>query len=87
MAFGGSQEPAAYGELVWIGGLNHDVNKKLSGGIASIMESNLSVPKSRFYLKFHDSKASRNYVSSVCLLLVYRTCSHCKFCYSIHSLN
>ncbi|CAN6344170.1 unnamed protein product [Urochloa humidicola] len=51
-------EPAAYGELVSIGGLNPDVNKKLSAGIASILESKLSIPKSRFYLKFHDSKRS-----------------------------
>ncbi|CAL4989942.1 unnamed protein product [Urochloa decumbens] len=58
MAFGGTQEPAAYGELVSIGGLNPDVNKKLSAGIASILESKLSIPKSRFYLKFHDSKRS-----------------------------
>jgi len=61
MAFGGTQEPAAYGELVSIGGLNPDVNKKLSAGIASILESKLSIPKSRFYLKFHDSKASGHY--------------------------
>ncbi|XP_066355260.1 uncharacterized protein [Miscanthus floridulus] len=58
MAFGGTQEPAAYGELVSIGGLNPNVNKKLSAGIASILESKLSVPKSRFYLKFNDSKGS-----------------------------
>uniref|UniRef100_A0A8R7UI75 Macrophage migration inhibitory factor-like protein n=1 Tax=Triticum urartu TaxID=4572 RepID=A0A8R7UI75_TRIUA len=64
MAFGGTQEPAAYGELVSIGGLNPDVNKKLSAGIASILESKLSIPKSRFYLKFHDSKASRYYLLS-----------------------
>jgi hypothetical protein len=61
MAFGGTQEPSAYGELVSIGGLNPDVNKKLSAGIASILESKLSIPKSRFYLKFYDSKARRNY--------------------------
>uniref|UniRef100_R7WEP5 Uncharacterized protein n=1 Tax=Aegilops tauschii TaxID=37682 RepID=R7WEP5_AEGTA len=36
MAFGGTQEPAAYGELVSIEGLNPDVNKKLSADIASI---------------------------------------------------
>jgi hypothetical protein len=72
MAFGGTQEPTAYGELVSIGGLNPDVNKKLSAGITSILESKLFVPKSRFYLKFHDSKASRNYVSSVCLLVYVR---------------
>jgi hypothetical protein len=61
MAFGGTQEPAAYGELVSIGGLNPNVNKKLSAGIASILESKLSVPKSRFYLKFNDSKVGSQY--------------------------
>jgi len=61
MAFGGTQEPAAYGEQVSIGGLNPDVNKKLSTGIDSILESKLSVPKSRFYLKFYDSKVSNHY--------------------------
>ncbi|XP_020101141.1 macrophage migration inhibitory factor homolog isoform X2 [Ananas comosus] len=58
IAFGGTQQPAAYGELVSIGGLNPDVNKKLSAGIANILETKLSVPKSRFFLKFYDSKGS-----------------------------
>ncbi|XP_015897413.1 uncharacterized protein LOC107431054 isoform X2 [Ziziphus jujuba] len=58
ISFGGSEQPAAYGELVSIGGLNPDVNKKLSAAIASILETKLSVPKSRFFLKFHDSKGS-----------------------------
>ncbi|KAJ6699418.1 hypothetical protein OIU79_012635 [Salix purpurea] len=35
-----------------------DVNKKLSSAIATILESKLSVPKSRFFLKFFDSKGS-----------------------------
>uniref|UniRef100_A0A0E0MIQ7 PRA1 family protein n=2 Tax=Oryza punctata TaxID=4537 RepID=A0A0E0MIQ7_ORYPU len=65
MAFGGTQEPAAYGELVSIGGLNPDVNKKLSAGIASILESKLSIPKGRFYLKFYDSKGAADLLSSV----------------------
>ncbi|KAI6675255.1 hypothetical protein NL676_003161 [Syzygium grande] len=56
MAFGGTEQPAAYGELVSIGGLNADVNKKLSAAIASILESKLSIPKSRFFLKFYDTK-------------------------------
>lgn len=59
MAFGGTEQPAAYGELVSIGGLNSDVNKKLSGAIANILESKLSVPKSRFYLKFYDTKVNK----------------------------
>lgn len=58
MAFGGTEQPAAYGELVSIGGLNPDTNKKLSAAIASILETKLSVPKSRFFLKFYDTKAS-----------------------------
>ncbi|KAL6513036.1 hypothetical protein OROMI_034639 [Orobanche minor] len=57
MAFGGTEQPAAYGELVSIGGLNSDVDKKLSGAIANILETKLSIPKSRFYLKFYDTKA------------------------------
>jgi hypothetical protein len=58
ISFGGTEEPAAYGELVSIGGLNPDTNKKLSGAIATILESKLSVSKSRFFLKFYDTKAS-----------------------------
>lgn len=58
MAFGGTEQPAAYGELVSIGGLNADVNKKLSAAIADILETKLSIPKSRFFLKFYDTKGS-----------------------------
>ncbi|KAG6745332.1 hypothetical protein POTOM_051987 [Populus tomentosa] len=47
ISFGGTEQPAAYGELVSVGGLNSDVNKKLSSAIATILESKLSVPKSR----------------------------------------
>ncbi|KAG6595575.1 hypothetical protein SDJN03_12128, partial [Cucurbita argyrosperma subsp. sororia] len=58
MSFGGSEQPAAYGELVSIGGLNPDVNKKLSAAVSAILETKLSVPKSRFFLKFYDTKGS-----------------------------
>ncbi|KAH8484812.1 hypothetical protein H0E87_026537 [Populus deltoides] len=47
ISFGGTEQPAAYGELVSVGGLNSDVNNKLSSAIATILESKLSVPKSR----------------------------------------
>lgn len=57
MSFGGTEQPAAYGELVSIGGLSPDVNKKLSAAISAILETKLSVPKSRFFLKFYDTKA------------------------------
>ncbi|KAG6533977.1 macrophage migration inhibitory factor homolog [Zingiber officinale] len=58
ISFGGNEQPAAYGELVSIGGLNPDTNKKLSAAIAEILETKLSVPKSRFFLKFYDTKGS-----------------------------
>nr|8AP3_A Chain A, MIF homologue [Arabidopsis thaliana]8AP3_B Chain B, MIF homologue [Arabidopsis thaliana]8AP3_C Chain C, MIF homologue [Arabidopsis thaliana] len=58
MSFGGTEDPAAYGELVSIGGLNADVNKKLSAAVSAILETKLSVPKSRFFLKFYDTKGS-----------------------------
>ena len=58
ISFGGTEQPAAYGELVSIGGLNPSTNKELSAEISAILETKLSVPKSRFFLKFYDSKAS-----------------------------
>ncbi|CAH1437995.1 unnamed protein product [Lactuca virosa] len=58
MAFRGSEQSASYGELVSIGDLNPDVNKKLSVAVADILSSKLSVPKSQFFLKFFDSERS-----------------------------
>lgn len=57
ISFGGTEEPAAYGELVSIGGLGSDTNKKLSAAIATALEK-ITVPKSRFYIKFYDVKRS-----------------------------
>ncbi|KAF2306477.1 hypothetical protein GH714_018424 [Hevea brasiliensis] len=75
IAFGGTEQPAAYGELVSIGGLGPDVNKKLSAAISAILETKLSVSKSRFFLKFYDTKASNlnlpikvKNMHSVCML-------------------
>ncbi|CAM6111000.1 unnamed protein product [Calypogeia fissa] len=58
MSFGGSEEPAAYGELISIGGMSATSNKKVSAAISEILESKLSVPPSRFYIKFYDVKGS-----------------------------
>jgi phenylpyruvate tautomerase len=54
MSFAGSEEPAAYGEVISIGGLGPDVNVKLSSALAEILESKLSIDSSRFYIKFYD---------------------------------
>ena len=54
MSFAASEEPAAYGELVSIGGIGPGVNGKLSAAVAEILETKLSVSRSRFYIKFDD---------------------------------
>jgi phenylpyruvate tautomerase len=52
--FSGIEEPTTYAELVSISLLK---NKKLSGVIASILESKLVMSKLRFFLKFCETKA------------------------------
>lgn len=54
IAFAGTEEPAAYGEVISIGGLNPSVNGKLSSTIADILQTKLSIDSSRFYIKFYD---------------------------------
>ncbi|KAF8392811.1 hypothetical protein HHK36_021048 [Tetracentron sinense] len=58
IAFAGTEEPAAYGELISIGGLGPSVNGKLSSTIAEILETKLSVDSARFYIKFYDVQVS-----------------------------
>lgn len=58
IAFAGTEEPAAYGELISIGGLGPSVNGKLSATIAEILQIKLSIDSSRFYIKFYDSPVS-----------------------------
>ena len=54
IAFGGTEEPAAYGELISIGGLDPTVNAKLNSTIAQIIQTNLHIHSSRSYIKFCD---------------------------------
>ncbi|XP_051198962.1 uncharacterized protein [Lolium perenne] len=53
-SFARSEEPAAYGEIMSIGGLGPGVNGKLSAALAEILEAKLSISGSRFYVKFDD---------------------------------
>ncbi|KAH9312097.1 hypothetical protein KI387_027132, partial [Taxus chinensis] len=56
MSFGGTKDPTAYEELVSIGGLSAGISKKLSSIVTNILDSKLSVPKFRFYIKLFDVK-------------------------------
>ncbi|KAK7265212.1 hypothetical protein RJT34_32828 [Clitoria ternatea] len=58
IAFGGIEEPAAYGELISIGGLGPSVNGKLSSIIAEILQTKLYIDSNRFYIKFYDVQRS-----------------------------
>ncbi|KAK7830684.1 uncharacterized protein LOC112015179 [Quercus suber] len=56
-----NKTPAAYAEIVSMGGINSDVKKKLIATIGTILQSKLSVPRTRFFLKVYDTTAGRNY--------------------------
>ncbi|KAK1317822.1 hypothetical protein QJS10_CPA05g02411 [Acorus calamus] len=58
IAFAGTEEPAAYAEIVLIGGLGPAVNGKLSSAIADILQTRIAVDGSRFYIKFYDVQRS-----------------------------
>ncbi|XP_020879980.1 macrophage migration inhibitory factor homolog isoform X1 [Arabidopsis lyrata subsp. lyrata] len=58
IAFAGSKEPAAYGQLVSIGGLGPDVNGKLSEKISEILQVKLDIASFRCYISFYESPVS-----------------------------
>lgn len=55
LMFEHNKEPAAYGELVAMGGINSNVKKDLIDTIGTILETNLSIPRTRFFLKVFDT--------------------------------
>ncbi|WVZ16246.1 hypothetical protein V8G54_009228 [Vigna mungo] len=59
ISFEGNKEPAAYAEIVSMGGINSEVKKKLIYDIGTILQSNLSIPRTRFFLKVFDTTLFR----------------------------
>ncbi|KAH1155385.1 hypothetical protein GLYMA_18G207400v4 [Glycine max] len=59
ISFEGNKEPAAYAEIVSMGGINTEVKRKLIATIGTILQSNLSIPRTRFFLKVFDVSAFR----------------------------
>ncbi|KAL2336556.1 hypothetical protein Fmac_011002 [Flemingia macrophylla] len=60
IAFAGTEEAAAYGELISIGGLGLNVNGKLSSTIAEILQTKLYINSSCFYIM-----QKRHYMTNV----------------------
>ncbi|GAB2231488.1 hypothetical protein Droror1_Dr00010496 [Drosera rotundifolia] len=57
--FGGTKEPAAFAELLSMGGINSDIKKELISIVGSILEDHLSIPKTRFFCHVIDIKSSK----------------------------
>eukprot|EP00884_Botryococcus_braunii_P008886 jgi/Botrbrau1/1799/Bobra.0217s0050.1 len=58
LSFGGTEAPAAYGELLSIGAIGGAKNKAISKAVSGILQEKLKIPANRFYLSFHDMPAS-----------------------------
>lgn len=55
ISFNGNKEPAAYAELVSMGGINRQVKRNLISTLGSILQAELSIPTTRFFLKVYDT--------------------------------
>ncbi|KAF5750774.1 putative light-inducible protein atls1 [Tripterygium wilfordii] len=59
ISFNQNKEPAAYGEIVSMGGINKEVKRKLIATIGTILQTELSIPRTRFFLKVYDTTAGQ----------------------------
>ncbi|XP_031260615.1 macrophage migration inhibitory factor homolog [Pistacia vera] len=59
ISFNGNKEPAAYAEIVSMGGINKVVKRKLISTLGSILQAKLSIPTTRFFLKVYDTTAGQ----------------------------
>ncbi|KAG5582775.1 hypothetical protein H5410_053402 [Solanum commersonii] len=55
ISFGGNKEPAAFAEIVSMGGINSDVKRKLIATLGGICQNRFSIPRTRFFLKVYDT--------------------------------
>ena len=54
MAFAGTEEPAAFAQIISIGAIGGDKNKTISAGLCEYLHKKLSVPPNRTYIHFVD---------------------------------
>ena len=52
MMMAGSDQPAAFADIRSIGGLNREVNRKLSEGVCRVLQDQLGISPDRVYLGF-----------------------------------
>lgn len=54
MLLSGTDKPAAFLDIRSIGGLNGDINRKLSKSLCAVVEDKIGVAQNRVYLNFSD---------------------------------
>ncbi|GAB4857295.1 hypothetical protein Ancab_015203 [Ancistrocladus abbreviatus] len=59
LSFAGTKEPAAFAELLSMGGIDSDVKRKLISTVGGILEDHLSIPKTRFFCHVVNIKSSK----------------------------
>lgn len=57
MMMAGDESPAAYADIRSIGGLNREVNRKLSERVCGLLQEQLGIPPDRVYLGFANVSA------------------------------
>ncbi|XP_055807924.1 uncharacterized protein LOC129876497 [Solanum dulcamara] len=55
ISFGGNKDPAAFAEIVSMGGINSDVKRKLIATLGAICQNRFSIHRTRFFLKVYDT--------------------------------
>lgn len=64
ISFGGNKDPAAYAEIVSMGGINSAVKRELIATLGTILQNKINVPRTRFFLKVFDTTAGRTKTNS-----------------------
>ncbi|KAM0040642.1 putative intramolecular oxidoreductase [Helianthus debilis subsp. tardiflorus] len=61
ISFERNKEPAAFAEIISMGGITSDVKKKLIFQLGTILLEKLSIPRTRFFVKVFDTTMASKY--------------------------
>uniref|UniRef100_A0A7C9E7H7 Phenylpyruvate tautomerase n=1 Tax=Opuntia streptacantha TaxID=393608 RepID=A0A7C9E7H7_OPUST len=59
ISFTGTKDPAAFAQLISMGGINSVVKRKLIKSLGAILQTHLSIPPARFFCHVVDTTAGR----------------------------
>ncbi|KAJ8426082.1 hypothetical protein Cgig2_002032 [Carnegiea gigantea] len=59
ISFTGTEDPAAFAQLISMGGINSVVKRKLIKSLGDILQTHLSIPPTRFFCHVIDTTAGR----------------------------